>query len=309
MSRNHHLYLAYYQQRRIIKLFTKGRPDVKAVAFPALPDQRDVPANRVNPESQEIRVIQAFPVFRHQKFAYRRRLNHANRVRLVHPDLLARLAKTVSLDQPVETVHPEKMAQLVLLARPALLAPRANLVETDLEANQAEMLKATILCPANVAPTENQEKPDPQALQARPVKTEHQVSPDLEVPQVRPVNPAKMEKRATKDHLVNRANPEKGACVRNIAPWTVVCFSKMARGDKLFLKNLSRNRKSKKNAFPKNVNEFFSSIIGLNFYNNFTTTLFPIIVTIIIGYVVYFNIKNNNEKNVYSTGQSASLLF
>lgn len=304
MSRNHRLYLAHYQQRRIIKLFTRERPDVKAVAFPALPDQRDVLANRVNQESPVILVTQVSPVYRHQKFAYRQRPNHANRARPVHRDPQARLAKMASLDQRAETVLPEKTAppdHPVPQDPPEL---RANRAGTDHAATPAETLKATIRCPANAVPTANREKPDLPVPQARPVKTEHLVSPDPAVLQARRVNPAKTEKRATRDHPASRANPEKGAFARNIAPWTVASFSKMARGDKLFY--ASFDKKSKKNhAFPtNNIDEFFLPTIGVNFYNNFQTTIITIVI--IIGYAVFFNNIQTINSEKCTTSQSVS---
>jgi len=157
---------------------------------------------------------------------------HANRVHLDH---LVHLVHPVHLEIPEIKEHLVVQVLMLLPDHPdplAHLVHQVQLVPMDHPVMPVLLLKANQLRPANpemLAMLVHQVHPVQLAIQAKTAMLVNQVPkvpkahPDPQVQMVNQVHPA---------HQAHQVLQEKRVFVRNIAPWTAVCSSKMEREDK-----------------------------------------------------------------------------
>lgn len=236
---------------------------MKVAAYPELLVHQDGQEKLANQDDLATRVTLDSPVCRLRKCAKIQHQNLANPARPDPPDLLALLEITVSLDPLVAMALLAKMVPWDPLAHPVPQAHPVKLVATDPEETQAVTPKATTPFPANEVPTAKPDGKDPLARPDLPVKMANLDRQAPADPPAQEVKTAKMASPATRVLPEPLANPARRACVRNIAPWTAACFSKMARGDKqkkMATTSLQQHA-SDIIHFPANFTPFFIAIL------------------------------------------------
>jgi len=131
-----------------------------------------------------------------------------------HPDAQAQMRPQDHQDHPA---HLDHLVQPVPMDHPEMPAhqPRANLFNL-----------ASPETPAMLVPQAHLAHP------AMPAKTAKLVNLVQKAPKVHPAQMVKTVNQVHQAHLVHRVLQAKRVSVRNIAPWTAVCSSKMERGDK-----------------------------------------------------------------------------
>lgn len=196
---------------------------------------QDQLVHQVNQENQEsqVHLVYQDPLVNHHNSLAKSSLHlHANRVHLVHQV------------HPAHLVHPETLAikehldvQALMLHQDhqdplAHLVHQAPLEPTDHLAMLVPLLKANPLSLESLVMLAMLVLLD---LLGHPAMLEPMVNPDNQVQKARRVHqahPVRMVNQVHPVHLAPQVPQERRVFVQNIAPWTVVCSSKMERGDK-----------------------------------------------------------------------------
>jgi len=163
------------------------------------------------------------------KLSLQRHANHVRLVLQVHPAHQVHLEIPVIREPPAAQAlmlhpdHPDHPAHLDHLVQP---------VPMDHPEMPAHQPRANLF---NLASPETPAMLVPQAHLAHPAmraKTAKLVNLVQKAPKVHPAQMVKTVNQVHQAHLVHRVLQAKRVSVRNIAPWTAVCSSKMERGDK-----------------------------------------------------------------------------
>jgi len=218
----------------------KGRLVAITAACPVFLAHQESQEGTENQANLVFPVHPVFPVVPRWKFARKSHHRHADHAHRDHPD------------QPVHLenlAHPVQMATLAALAKMAVTAHPAQPDPTAPPAVQAKTEKKDQLATqpppshrhpeilAHLAKADHQVHPVKMVLQAQMADP---VQQETKVPPVRLARPATTVLQETKDHQAQMVPKENRVFAPNIAPPMAVFSSKMAHGDKRFLKALRR---------------------------------------------------------------------